>query len=330
VQARCRAASANSPATPTAPSTRSPRSWPDPPRQRRDQSAAAEIAAGNSDLSQRTEQQAASLEETASSMEELTSTVRQNADNARQANQLARGAADVAGQGGQVVGRVVQTMSAITDSSRKIVDIIGVIDGSRSRRTSWRSTPRSKRRVPANRARLRRRRRRSALTRAASAGAAKEIKQLITDSVGKVEEGSHLVDQAGRTMDDIVTSVKRVTDIIATSPPPRSSRVGIDQVNQAIAQMDESTQQNAALVEEASASARSLEQQAEQLVQTVAAFHLEAEPAAVHAWCRNACADPAVGGGTAGQDPRRGREATPVRRALGNGVATGDAHWQEF
>jgi methyl-accepting chemotaxis protein len=293
-------------------------------------SAAAEIAAGNSDLSQRTEQQAASLEETASSMEELTSTVRQNADNARQANQLALGAADVAGKGGQVVGRVVQTMSAITDSSRKIVDIIGVIDGIAFQTNILALN------AAVEAARAGEQGRGFAVVAAEvrslaqrSAGAAKEIKQLITDSVGKVEEGSHLVDQAGRTMDDIVTSVKRVTDIIAdiaAASVEQSS--GIDQVNQAIAQMDEGTQQNAALVEEASASARSLEQQAEQLVQTVAAFHLEEEPASVTRLAprlqpvQQSVAVPLRTPAVA--MPR------PARRAVASGTTQGDTHWQEF
>jgi methyl-accepting chemotaxis protein len=294
-------------------------------------SAAAEIAAGNSDLSQRTEQQAASLEETASSMEELTSTVRQNADNARQANQLALGAADVAGQGGQVVGRVVQTMSAITDSSRKIVDIIGVIDGIAFQTNILALN------AAVEAARAGEQGRGFAVVAAEvrslaqrSAGAAKEIKQLITDSVGKVEEGSHLVDQAGRTMDDIVTSVKRVTDIIAdiaAASVEQSS--GIDQVNQAIAQMDEGTQQNAGLVEEASASARSLEQQAEQLVQTVAAFHLDDEPAAVTRLVPQRLQPVQQSVAVPLRAPAIAKPR-PARRAVASGVAQGDAHWLEF
>ena len=239
--------------------------------------AAGEIASGNNDLSQRTEQQAASLEETASSMEELTSTVKQNADNARQANQLAQGAADVAEQGGAVVGQVVHTMSAISDSSRKIADIIGVIDGI-AFQTNILALNAA---VEAARAGEQGRgfavvasEVRSLAQR--SANAAKEIKQLITDSVGKVEEGSQLVDRAGRTMGEIVTSVKRVTDIIADIAAASAEQsAGIEQVNVAITSMDEGTQQNAALVEEASASARSLEQQAEQLVQTVAVFRVD-------------------------------------------------------
>ena len=178
--------------------------------------AAAEIAAGNNDLSQRTEQQAASLEETASSMEELTSTVRQNADNARQANQLAIGAAEVAGQGGTVVGEVVQTMNAINESSKKIVDIIGVIDGIAFQTNILALN------AAVEAARAGEQGRGFAVVAAEvrslaqrSANAAKEIKQLITNSVHKVEEGSALVDQAGRTMGEIVTSVKKVTDIIA-------------------------------------------------------------------------------------------------------------------
>ncbi|NUS39006.1 MAG: HAMP domain-containing protein [Lysobacter sp.] len=239
--------------------------------------AAGEISAGNNDLSQRTEQQAASLEETASSMEELTSTVKQNADNARQANQLAQGAADVAEQGGAVVGQVVHTMSAISDSSKKIADIIGVIDGI-AFQTNILALNAA---VEAARAGEQGRgfavvasEVRSLAQR--SANAAKEIKQLITDSVGKVEEGSALVDRAGRTMGEIVTSVKRVTDIIADIAAASAEQsAGIEQVNVAITSMDEGTQQNAALVEEASASARSLEQQAEQLVQTVAVFRVD-------------------------------------------------------
>ncbi|KQY52733.1 methyl-accepting chemotaxis protein [Lysobacter sp. Root494] len=239
-------------------------------------SAAMEISAGNDDLSQRTEQQAASLEETASSMEELTSTVKQNADNARQANQLAIGATEIARHGGQVVGQVVTTMSAIHDSSRKVADIIGVIDGI-AFQTNILALNAA---VEAARAGEQGRgfavvasEVRSLAQR--SAGAAKEIKQLITESVSHVGEGSALVDRAGQTMQEIVTSVQRMTDFIADiSAASQEQSAGIEQVNHAITQMDEGTQQNAALVEEASAAARSLEQQASQLVETVAAFRL--------------------------------------------------------
>ncbi len=238
--------------------------------------AAMEISAGNDDLSRRTEQQAASLEETASSMEELTSTVRQNADNARQANQLAIGAADVARQGGQVVGQVVTTMSAINESSRKVADIISVIDGI-AFQTNILALNAA---VEAARAGEQGRgfavvasEVRSLAQR--SAGAAKEIKQLITESVEHVGAGTSLVDRAGRTMQEIVASVQRMTDFIADiSAASQEQTAGIEQINQAITQMDEGTQQNAALVEEATASARGLEQQAAELVETVAAFRL--------------------------------------------------------
>ena len=236
--------------------------------------AAAEIARGNEDLSRRTEQQAAALEETASSMEELTSTVKQNADNARQASQLAHGAAGIAEQGGQVVGQVVHTMSGITESSRRIADIIGVIDGIAFQTNILALN------AAVEAARAGEQGRGFAVVAAEvrslaqrSAGAAKEIKQLITDSVLKVEEGSTLVDQAGRTMSEIMGSVKRVTDIMADiSAASQEQSSGIEQVNQAITQMDEGTQQNAALVEEAFAAAQSMEHQANELVGLVAAF----------------------------------------------------------
>ncbi|MGO4220312.1 methyl-accepting chemotaxis protein [Lysobacter sp. TAF61] len=299
--------------------------------------AAGEIAAGNNDLSQRTEQQAASLEETASSMEELTSTVRQNADNARQANQLALGAADVASQGGQVVGRVVDTMSAINTASKKIVDIIGVIDGIAFQTNILALN------AAVEAARAGEQGRGFAVVAAEvrslaqrSAGAAKEIKQLITDSVNKVEEGSTLVDQAGRTMGEIVTSVKRVTDIIADiTAASLEQSTGIEQVNQAVTQMDEGTQQNAALVEEASAAARSLEQQSEQLVQTVAVFRLTSGGSAATSVSRA----PAV---VAVAAPAPAHRSAPVavaarakpaaRKPRGNGAVVNgsDAHWQEF
>ena len=239
--------------------------------------ASREIAAGNQDLSSRTEQQAASLEETASSMEQLTSTVKQNAESARQANQLAHGASQIALRGGQVVSDVVTTMGEIHDSSRKIVDIISVIDGI-AFQTNILALNAA---VEAARAGEQGRgfavvasEVRSLAQR--SATAAKEIKTLIGDSVEKVDNGTKLVEQAGRTMDEVVGSVKQVTEIIsAISAASEEQSSGIEQVNQAITQMDEVTQQNAALVEQASASAHALEQQAEQLAQTVSVFVLD-------------------------------------------------------
>jgi methyl-accepting chemotaxis protein len=238
--------------------------------------AASQIAVGNQELSQRTEQQAASLEETASSMEELTSTVHQNADNARQANQLTISAAEVASQGGEVVGQVVHTMSGISESSRRIVDIIGVIDGI-AFQTNILALNAA---VEAARAGEQGRgfavvasEVRSLAQR--SATAAREIKTLIDDSVEQVGIGSQLVEQAGRTMQDIVSSVKQVAGLVADiSQASQEQSAGIDLINQMITQVDEGTQQNAALVEEAAASARSLEQQSGHLVQTAAAFRL--------------------------------------------------------
>ena len=251
---------------------------------------AGEIASGNSDLAQRTEQQAANLEETAASMEELTSTVRQNAESARQANQLAIGAATVASQGGDVVGQVVTTMASIQTSSRKIAEIISVIDGIafQTNILALNAAVEAARAgeqgrgfaVVASEVRTLAQR---------SAAAAKEIKGLIEDSVERVSDGSALVDKAGQTMGEIVASVQRVTGIMAEiSAASQEQSAGIEQVNQTITQMDETTQQNAALVEEASAAARSMEEQAEQLVETVAVFRLgndratgKAVPAAV-------------------------------------------------
>jgi methyl-accepting chemotaxis protein len=239
--------------------------------------AAREIASGNADLSQRTEEQASSLEETASSMEELTSTVKQNAENAKQANQLAIGASDIAGRGGEVVKDVVLTMGAITESSKKIVDIIGVIDGI-AFQTNILALNAA---VEAARAGEQGRGFAVVATEVRnlaqrSAGAAKEIKALIGDSVGKVETGSRLVDEAGKTMGEIVNSVKRVTDIMAEiTAASQEQSSGIEQVSTAVAQMDEVTQQNAALVEEAAAAAESLEEQAQALAQAVARFRVE-------------------------------------------------------
>jgi methyl-accepting chemotaxis protein len=238
--------------------------------------ASGQIAAGNHDLSSRTEQQAGSLEETASSMEELTSTVKQNADNARQANQLAASASEIAAKGGAVVSQVVETMESIDASSKKIVDIISVIDGI-AFQTNILALNAA---VEAARAGEQGRGFAVVATEVRSlaqrsAAAAKEIKTLIGDSVEKVEVGSRLVGEAGSTMEEVVASVRRVTDIMGeiTSASAEQS-AGIEEVNRAITQMDEVTQQNAALVEEASAAAEAMQEQAGQLAKMVAVFQL--------------------------------------------------------
>jgi methyl-accepting chemotaxis protein len=236
--------------------------------------ASQQIAAGNADLSQRTEEQASSLQQSASSMEQLSSAVKQNTENARQANQLAAGASQVAVKGGEVVNQVVDTMGTINASSKKIVDIISVIDGIafQTNILALNAAVEAARAgeqgrgfaVVASEVRTLAQR---------SAAAAKEIKELISDSVHKVEHGAKLVDDAGKTMDEIVAAVKRVTDImaeIAAASQEQSS--GIEQVNQAVMQMDQVTQQNAALVEEAAAAADSMQQQAQTLSQAVAVF----------------------------------------------------------
>jgi len=238
---------------------------------------ASEIAVGNSDLSQRTEQQAASLEETAVSLQGLTGTVRQSADNARQASALAGGAVDVAAQGGRVVNEVVATMALINASSKRIVDIIGVIDGIAFQTNILALN------AAVEAARAGEHGRGFAVVAAEirslsqrSAGAAKEIKQLIDDSVDRVGTGTAQVESAGRTMEEIVASVKRVDELIAQiSVGAQQQSDGIVQINQAVEHIDQSTQQNAALVEEASAAARSMEEQATQLLQTVAAFRVD-------------------------------------------------------
>ncbi|WP_126944180.1 methyl-accepting chemotaxis protein [Xanthomonas sp. BRIP62418] len=258
--------------------------------------AAMEIAAGNTDLSERTEQQAANLEETASSMEELTSTVKQNADSALQANRLAVGTGEVAQNGGQVMDAVVSTMGQISTASRKIGEIIGVIDGIafQTNILALNAAVEAARAgeqgrgfaVVASEVRALARR---------SADAAKEIKTLIADSTDKVELGSGLVHRAGATMREIVGSVKHVTDImseITAASAEQSS--GIEQVNRTVAQLDEVTQRNAALVEEATAAARSLEEQAVELADAVSIFRLQSAhggtPKAVHASFGNAAA----------------------------------------
>ncbi|QKY01310.1 HAMP domain-containing protein [Janthinobacterium lividum] len=240
-------------------------------------SASSQIASGNLDLSARTEAQASSLEETAAAMEELTSTVKQNADNARQANQLVVSASSHAVKGGEVVGQVVQTMGAITESSRKIADIIGVIDGI-AFQTNILALNAA---VEAARAGEQGRGFAVVATEVRnlaqrSSQAAKEIKDLIVDSGSKVEAGSKLVDSAGATMQDIVVSVQRVADLmgeIASASQEQSQ--GIAQVNATVTQMDDATQQNAALVEEAAAAAQSLQDQAGRLAQVVSVFKLE-------------------------------------------------------
>jgi methyl-accepting chemotaxis protein len=238
--------------------------------------ASREIAAGNIDLSSRTEMQASALEKTASAMEELTSTVKQNADNAREANQLAAQASDVARKGGDVVSQVVDTMGSINASANKIVDIIGVIDGIAFQTNILALN------AAVEAARAGEQGRGFAVVASEvrnlaqrSAAAAKEIKTLIGDSVEKVERGSKLVGQAGVTMDEVVSSVKRVTDIMSEiADASQEQSRGIEQVNMSIIEMDSMTQQNAALVEEAAAAAQSLQDQAGELARVVSIFKL--------------------------------------------------------
>ena len=285
--------------------------------------AAGEIAAGNQNLSQRTESQAASLEETASSMEELTSTVRQNAENARQANQLAIGASDVAVKGGSVVGEVVATMSAITDSAKKVVDIISVIDGIAFQTNILALN------AAVEAARAGEQGRGFAVVASEvrnlaqrSAAAAKEIKGLISESVENVESGSKLVDEAGRTMQEIVASVKRVTDLMSEISAASSEQSqGIDQVNQTVTGLDEMTQQNAALVEQAAAAAESLQEQAGMLTQSVAAFQLNQGSARVSKPVAR------LSGPVARSAPAPASK-TAVSRNLAPPVA--DDEWEEF
>ena len=303
-----------------------------------------EISQGNTDLSSRTEQQASSLEETASSMEELTSTVKQNAENAKQANQLAAGASDIALRGGQVVGQVVETMTAISDSSKKIVDIISVIDGIAFQTNILALN------AAVEAARAGEQGRGFAVVASEvrnlaqrSAAAAKEIKELISDSVEKVGSGTKLVDEAGKTMEEIVQAVKRVTDIMGEiSAASMEQSTGIEQVNQAITQMDQVTQQNAALVEEVAATSESLQEQAQSLIQAVAVFRLE-QGAGAAGGARTAVKRPSNVTPMPARSERKAEAAAPAvkpaakpatrlapKDAPRTKVAGGEDEWKEF
>ena len=304
----------------------------------------SQIASGNQDLSQRTEQQASALEETAASMEQLGSTVRQNADNAKQANQLALGASTVAVRGGEVVSQVVDTMKGINDSSKKIADIISVIDGIAFQTNILALN------AAVEAARAGEQGRGFAVVAsevrslaARSAEAAKEIKSLISASVERVEQGTTLVDQAGVTMTEIVTAIKRVTDIMGEiSSASVEQSAGVAQVGEAVTQMDQATQQNAALVEESAAAAESLKQQAQQMVQAVAVFKLSAGdmPSAAAAAYRPAAAARSVAAKPAAPVERRGpnRAKNVVRPAFKAPAAasvaapakTGTDDWESF
>ncbi|NYE59102.1 methyl-accepting chemotaxis protein [Duganella sp. 1224] len=318
--------------------------------------ASTQIAAGNQDLSSRTEEQASSLEETASSMEELTSTVRFNAENARQANELAISASEIASRGGSVVGEVVNTMGSINDSSRKIVDIISVIDGIAFQTNILALN------AAVEAARAGEQGRGFAVVASEvrnlaqrSASAAKDIKGLIDDSVQKVQMGSELVDKAGQTMEEIVQSISRVTQIMnQISHASEEQSIGIAQVNDAITQMDQVTQQNAALVEEAAAAAESMQEQSAKLADVVSVFKLDASqvaappdapraPARAAALPRRATAGtatamakarPAIATmkdqATAPASTPRPRPASPVAAAPRKAVTANESDWEEF
>ena len=301
--------------------------------------ASAQIASGNQDLSQRTEEQASSLQQTAASMEQLDSTVKHNADNARQANQLALGASAVAVKGGQVVAQVVDTMKGINDSSKKIADIISVIDGIAFQTNILALN------AAVEAARAGEQGRGFAVVASEvrslagrSADAAKEIKTLINASVERVEQGTALVDQAGATMTEVVSSIKRVTDIMGEiSAASTEQSAGVAQVGVAVSQMDQATQQNAALVEESAAAAESLKGQAQQLVQAVSVFKLAQDEAATHAATPTAPAHPTADR----RGPDRARNVTrpafgakakaPTHTAAAPPAKTGtDGEWASF
>jgi len=290
--------------------------------------ASSEIASGNADLSSRTEQQASNLEETASSMEELTSTVKLNADNAKQANVLAEQASTVATEGGELIQQVVTTMNAINESAQKISDIIGVIDGIafQTNILALNAAVEAARAgdqgrgfaVVASEVRTLAQR---------SASAAKDIKGLISDSVKKIENGNFLVSKSGDTMKEIVTSIKRVNDImseIAAASAEQST--GIEEVSTAVSQMDEMTQQNAALVEQAAAAAESLQSQADQLTRRVALFRLANENG-VHEVAHKA---PLLSSPKNHQPPRRDISSAPASAPRGLPKSASDDDWEEF
>jgi methyl-accepting chemotaxis protein len=287
--------------------------------------ASKEIAQGNADLSRRTEEQAAALEKTAASMEELSSTVKQNADNAKQANQLAAAASGVAIKGGEVVNEVVSTMGSINESARKIEDIISVIDGIAFQTNILALN------AAVEAARAGEQGRGFAVVAGEvrnlaqrSASAAKEIKELIADSVEKTGEGTRQVEHAGKTMEEIVTSVKRVTDIIAEiAAASQEQSSGIEQVNEAVMKMDDMTQQNTALVEEAAAAAESMMEQAEELTNAVSVFDIEGvngPQSQANSRKPKLVAKPSAGFSQAKSEPKKVLAKT----------GTDDGDWEEF